>query len=127
MQKLIRYGLDSRRVGEIRLVLERKIVEAVAAIQLSDLAPHALRLQPDPFAVVDERIGAEGASKRAALGGDVIELSLALELVIALDGEHAIVVRTQGVEIGERARRVLADGTVRGANGAAGEIRNRFP
>jgi hypothetical protein len=87
-------------------ILEREVVEAVAPPEHLDLLAHPRRLEPDPFALVDERIGAEGAAEIAALRRDIIELALAFERVVALDRQQAIVVGAEGIDVAKRAGRV---------------------
>src|SRR5690242_15094302 len=81
---------------------------------------HARRLESYPLASVDKRVGAEGAAKGAALGGDVVELSLALEREIALHGDQPVVVRAESVDGRKWTRWVLANGTVGEPHRAAG-------
>src|SRR5207249_1199897 len=65
--ELIGDRLDALRPCEEGLILEREVVEAVAPPERLDLLAHTCGIEPDPFALVDKRIGAEGAAEIATL------------------------------------------------------------
>src|SRR5204862_2857230 len=62
------------------------------------LGGHASGLEAKPRASIDRRIGAERAAEAAPLRRDVVELPLALEREVTLDGDQAIVVLGKVVE-----------------------------
>ena len=98
-------GLDAAAAREEGLVLEVHVIEAVALPQLPQAQRHAYRVEADPLALIDERVGAERAAEVAALRGDVIELALALELEVALDRDQRVVVRAEHLQRQQRPRR----------------------
>ena len=117
-----RHGLDSIASGKKGLVLEIDVVEAVTLPQF--LEPHAngRGVETDPLAPIDEGIRTEGAAKIAALRGDEVELTASLQLEVSLDGNQAIIVRTEPVDRPERTSGVLLNPAVRKTHGAAGAV-----
>src|SRR5262249_29015034 len=102
-QDLLADGGDARLVGEIGLVLEVEIVEAVALPQGLELLAHALGLVAVPAPIVDLGVGAEGAPEAASLRRDVVELALPLDLEEALDVDELVAMGGELVEVAELA------------------------
>ncbi len=108
---MIRLGqrIDAIGFREEGLVLKIDIIEMVSIPKLLQAQRHAHGFEADPLTSIDERVGAERAAEIAALRGNVIELTLALELEITLDRNQSIVVRPELVDLRQRPRGILAN------------------
>jgi hypothetical protein len=125
--QLVGDGLDAVGVGEVGLVLEVHVVEAVTLPEPLELLADPDRLETHPLSPVDVRVGAERAAEEAPLRGDVVELPLPFEREVPLDREDVVVVRLKAVDVAEDTRRVLHRLAIVPAIGAAGAAVERAP